>query len=260
MFASDQFGTSIATQPAFAWTVDAGGAGGVVSATGLYTAPASGTGAATIRATVSGQSSPSGTANVNVQSAQQGPIRINFQPSAAATVAGYGVDAGAVFGARTGGQTYGWNVNHADVTRDRNLNADQLLDTLVHFHAGGRWEIALPSGAYAVTVNVGDGGYASTHTLNVEGTNAWNTVALAKGVFQSKTLIVNVTDGRLTLDQGAAAEMATRINFVEITPEPAPAAAPAPAPLSAPVGGDSADDPDTSGSITSLVLGDTPET
>ena len=49
--ALDQFGNALATQPAFTWSVDSGGAGGTISNTGLYSTPASGTGADTIRAT-----------------------------------------------------------------------------------------------------------------------------------------------------------------------------------------------------------------
>jgi subtilase family serine protease len=58
--AKDQFGTALATQPTITWSVDNGGVG-TVSSTGLYTAPASGTGTATVRATTG---SISGTATV----------------------------------------------------------------------------------------------------------------------------------------------------------------------------------------------------
>ena len=49
--ATDQFGQTIASQPAFTWSVDTGGAGGTINASGLYTAPASGSGSDTVRAT-----------------------------------------------------------------------------------------------------------------------------------------------------------------------------------------------------------------
>jgi hypothetical protein len=47
--ALDQFGLALTTQPAFAWSIDADGLG-TVSSTGLYTAPATGVGSATVRA------------------------------------------------------------------------------------------------------------------------------------------------------------------------------------------------------------------
>ena len=62
--AKDQFGVVLATQPAFAWSVDNGF--GTVSATGLYTAPASGVGTATVRAATA-DGAVSGTATVTTQ-------------------------------------------------------------------------------------------------------------------------------------------------------------------------------------------------
>jgi len=59
--ALDQFGAALTT-PAIAWSVDAGGLG-TVNGSGLYTAPATGAGAATVRAT---SGSVSGTAAVTV--------------------------------------------------------------------------------------------------------------------------------------------------------------------------------------------------
>ena len=61
--AKDQFGIQLYSQPTFTWGVDNGF--GTVSSTGLYQSPASGTGTATVRATVG---SVSGTATVSTQS------------------------------------------------------------------------------------------------------------------------------------------------------------------------------------------------
>ena len=60
--ALDQFGIPLATQPAFTWSVDAGGVG-TVNSNGLYTAPPSGVGSATVRA-ISGATSASATVSV----------------------------------------------------------------------------------------------------------------------------------------------------------------------------------------------------
>ena len=59
--AFDQFGMAI-TAPSLTWLIDSGGLG-TVSSAGLYTAPATGTGSATVRAT---SGSASGTASVTV--------------------------------------------------------------------------------------------------------------------------------------------------------------------------------------------------
>ncbi|TWT78329.1 Quinoprotein glucose dehydrogenase B precursor [Posidoniimonas polymericola] len=143
-------------------------------------------------------------------------VNLNFQPAGAEVPAGDLADTGAVFGDRGNGWTYGWQTDHTDLSRDRDVNADQRLDTLVHFHAGQDWEIALPNGQYLVTASVGDAGFPSTHTLNVEGLNFWTAEALAADEFAVQTRLVTVSDGRLTLDQGDAADKATRINYLEI--------------------------------------------
>ncbi|HEX2873475.1 MAG TPA: PQQ-dependent sugar dehydrogenase [Polyangiaceae bacterium] len=144
------------------------------------------------------------------------PIRINFQLAGAPTPAGYIADTGLTFGARNG-LSFGWNVAHTDVTRDRNVNASQLLDTLCHFHAGGLWELALPNGSYNVLASIGDAANPSTHTLVVEGVTYWSARALNGNQFLSATNAVTVADGRLTLSQASAIEKATRINYLEIS-------------------------------------------
>jgi glucose/arabinose dehydrogenase len=125
-------------------------------------------------------------------------------------------DTGLVFGDRGDGLSYGWSSDHTDVSRDRGINPDQRLDTLIHFHAGQKWEFALPIGQYDVTVSIGDPQFSSTYTINAEGVNYWNAVALSPGGFLTATHQVTVSDGRLTIDQGAAGEIASRINFVQI--------------------------------------------
>jgi hypothetical protein len=153
---------------------------------------------------------------------------INFQIDEATPVTRYLVDSGQVFGPRGSGLSYGWSTNHNDQSGERSVNPDQRLDTLVHFEVGQRWEFALPNGTYEITATIGDPSNASVHTLNVEAVNYWNAIALAENTFQTKTMAVTVSDGRLTLDQGAAADKATRINYVHIVGLPsAPNAAPA---------------------------------
>jgi glucose/arabinose dehydrogenase len=144
------------------------------------------------------------------------PIRINFQVAGAPTPSGYIADTGLTFGARSG-LSFGWNASHTDLTRDRNINANQLLDTLCHFHAGGTWEIALANGNYNVLASIGDPGFSSTHTLIVEGVTYWAARTLSANQFLSATSAVTVADGRLTLTQGAAADKSTRINYIEIS-------------------------------------------
>lgn len=141
---------------------------------------------------------------------------VNFQLAGAPTPNRYLSDTGEIFGSRGGGLSYGWSSNHTDVSRDRGVNADQRLDTLLHFHQFQRWEFQLPNGPYEVTASIGDPSNGSSHTLNVEGTNYWTNQALSSNEFRVLTRTVTVSDGRLTLDQGNAIEKATRINYVHI--------------------------------------------
>lgn len=160
---------------------------------------------------------PSSQLSPNVSNPTTFPIRVNFQLAGAPTPTGYVADTGVVFGSRGGGLSYGWSADHTDVCRDRNRVTDQLLDTLCHFHAGARWEIAVPNGTYSVKASIGDGEFPSTHTLTGEGVAFWNGTALSAGQFLNATRTVVVSDGRLTFTQGAAADKSTRINYIEIS-------------------------------------------
>lgn len=170
-------------------------------------------------------------------SSETDPIRINFQLAGGQIPCGYTADTGRIYG-NYNGLNYGWNKSHADVTRDRNANADQRLDTLAHFHQGGVWEIAVPNGNHTVTVSIGDPSYASVHTLNAEGSAFWQSVSLTPNRFLTETRTVSVADGRLTLDQGSAFDKKTRINYIEINAPgeacPSGTAPPAPQPTAAP--------------------------
>ena len=154
---------------------------------------------------------------------------VNFQLDEATPPAGYLIDQGLVFGDRGNGQAYGWSSDHTDQSRERSLAADQRFDTLIHIEQGQFWEFALPNGRYEVMVAVGDpANNDGLHTINVENINFWNAAPDGDLPLQ-RTLIVSVSDGRLTIDQGAAANKATRIDFVHIIglpdgDSPAPAA------------------------------------
>src|SRR5439155_37928 len=64
---------------------------------------------------------------------------VNFQPAGAPRPVGYLADTGAAFGPRSGGRTYGWNVDNSANARDRNASgsADQRYDTLNHLQKPG---------------------------------------------------------------------------------------------------------------------------
>ncbi|MGH7214428.1 MAG: carbohydrate-binding protein, partial [Tepidisphaeraceae bacterium] len=76
--AKDQFGQSFTSQPSFVWSLAAGGVGSINSS-GLYTAPSSGGGSATVRAT---SASTTGTASVTISASSN---TISLTASAAST-------------------------------------------------------------------------------------------------------------------------------------------------------------------------------
>ncbi len=151
---------------------------------------------------------------------------INFQVAGVTAPVGYFTDIGEEFGDRGNGLSYGWNLPHSEHVRDRTDDVDRRLATLCEFRPEGVWEIAVPNGIYGVTVSIGDGTYPSTHTINAEGVNFWNAENLAAGQYRHRTLAIEVTDGRLTIDQGTAADSATRINYVIVTAASAPPSTP----------------------------------
>jgi N-acetylneuraminic acid mutarotase len=176
------------------------------------------------------------------------PAKFNFQPAAAAVPSGYTVDSGAAYSAAAG---FGWvtqaslssgthvPLDLAPNTRDRNMTADQRLDTFIHMQfptAGGTnvttpgaWECSVANGFYTVTVAVGDAAnyFDSTHRISVEGAIAIpNFVPTASTHFATATVTVNVTDGLLTID--AIGGTNTKLDFVDIAPATADTTPPAP--------------------------------
>jgi glucose/arabinose dehydrogenase len=160
---------------------------------------------------------------------QSGPappatIRVNFQTASAPVPAGYLVDAGRTYADRGNGQRYGWNADRATHTRDRNSgnSPDQRYDTLVYLDrdpAGGFWEIAVPNGSYTLRVVAGDPAYfGNTVRITAEGTMVLSGVTTSAARWLESSSTVTVTDGRLTLGNGAGASE-NKICFVEITPQ-----------------------------------------
>jgi len=166
-----------------------------------------------------------------------GNVKINFQPAEATVPPGYTTDTGAAYDATRG---YGWvrqdslrSTTHVPLdisanTRARNKNGvDQRLDTLIHMQGNNitnfngveipaAWEYALPAGKYSVTVSVGDCRYTdSRHRIRAEGVEVIRPfVCNSTHNYELGTTMVNVTDGRLTID--AIGGSNTKINYLEI--------------------------------------------
>lgn len=184
-------------------------------------------------------------------------VHINFQPAGAPVPAGYVLDSGSAYSATSG---YGWvtqaslsSATHVPLdltpnTRDRNVESDQRLDTLIHMQypangnasavtTPGAWEYALANGTYTVTVAVGDpvaGVDPESYVVHAEGVTLINNVvpsgpngSASRHAVGSAT--VSVADGRLTID--AIGGVNTKLDYVDIVPasgtDTTPPAAPA---------------------------------
>ena len=165
-------------------------------------------GTATASRTIAASTTPSGTTMFP-------GIHINFQ-AAGPAFPGYLVDSGLVFGSRGNGQTYGWNVNVAADTRNRNsaLSPDKRYDSLVHMR-NAVWEIALPNGTYAVRIVVGDPNFVDVVAkLTVEGALVINGSTSNANRWFEVAVKIPVNDGRLTI--GNLAGSYNKICFIDI--------------------------------------------
>src|SRR5437764_14210014 len=146
---------------------------------------------------------------------------VNFQPASSPVPSGYVADAGAVFGDRGNGLTYGWDVDNTAFARDRDsaLSADQRYDTVNHMARtrGARaWEIAVPNGTYEVHLVAGDAGaYDSIYAINVEGVLAAGGKPTSTHRWFEWTKTVTVADGRLTLTN-AHGSVNNKVCFIEV--------------------------------------------
>ncbi len=175
--------------------------------------------------------------------------RIDFQDAASTPAANYIADWGQAFGPRTSanqgtGNTYGWmgltsNTPLDMVGNGRNRNVvgpgnttsanqpDLRLATFMHMQLAattnggtttpGKWEMAVPNGAYTVTVAVGDAATAvdSSNWINVENQNSIASfVPTSTNKFATVTRFVVVSDGRLTISPLSGTN--TKIAYVDI--------------------------------------------
>ncbi|HEX8916162.1 MAG TPA: Ig-like domain-containing protein, partial [Humisphaera sp.] len=141
--------------------------------------------------------------------------KVDFTTGTATLATGYLRDSGNTYAARNG-LTYGWNVSHTSNVYDRNKASSQLVDTVLVAKANAKWELAVPNGTYTVKVGVGDAAASSNNTVKVEGGSLFTSTALAANVFQTKSITVTVSDGRLTLLVGST-DLVTRLTHVEVT-------------------------------------------
>lgn len=149
--------------------------------------------------------------------------KINFQLPATPTPTGYVPDTGAVFGARGGGLSYGWNADNSAQARWRHSSAapDVLHDTLIHLqkpaNPNASWELAVPNGRYTVRIVSGDpDNIDSVFRLNAEGVLALSGTPTSAQHWVDAASTIMVGDGRLSITNGSGSSN-NKIDFIEVT-------------------------------------------
>lgn len=160
----------------------------------------------------------------NLPSGETAYAKINFQTPTSATPSGYLADTGAVFAARGNGLSYGWiGGDNTAYTRDRDAvsSPDQRYDTLAHLGFGNpqtytnTWELAVPAGSYRVRVVAGDPSFTdSYYNILAEGVATVNAAPTTN--WREGTVVVPVTDGRLTISNGPSGQR-NKICFIEVS-------------------------------------------
>ncbi|MBC7785359.1 MAG: hypothetical protein H7144_16120 [Burkholderiales bacterium] len=159
---------------------------------------------------------------------------INFQPLNAPRAPKMSIDYGAVYDARRGGLTFGWDADNRANAVDRNaieISRTQRNDTFIAMQQNGTftWELAVPAaGTYSVTIVAGDPTQTGDRmAIAAEGDVIIAGMTKPRRRFLEGTSIVTITDGRLTISSPNLSSN-NKINWVHIesveidsTPPPA---------------------------------------
>ena len=124
----------------------------------------------------------------------------NFTGKGSSAIAKFENDFGRPFEVPRG---YGWfrdmSLNH----RRRNVYPEDIRDTFLFTRDAAQWECNVPNGMWSVTLCTGDSGHAQKgHRVSVEGTSVIHDEPTDAGYFIERTILVEVNDGRLTVDLG----------------------------------------------------------
>ncbi|HEV8378369.1 MAG TPA: carbohydrate-binding protein [Tepidisphaeraceae bacterium] len=144
---------------------------------------------------------------------------INFQPKVANVPRGYVADIGVQF-RNYQGFSFGWTAkNPYAVDRNSRLSPDQRYDTfnlLTPGSKGANWEIAVPNSTYQVHIVAGDPlDQGNIYRIKAEKTTVIDGRSTARKHWLEGTVLVNVTDGRLTI-AGLKGAVRNKISFIDI--------------------------------------------
>lgn len=155
--------------------------------------------------------------------------RISFISTNSVPVEGFLADQGDVFGPRTNGYTYGWNVSNRDFMRDRRdarnaklKSPGRVYDFLGYMDyekmkAPASWEMALPNGEFRVRIVAGDlQRYDSIFAIKAENILVVDGIPDTNKRWIDGTSMVTVTDGRLSITN-APGSSNNKLCFIEVT-------------------------------------------
>ncbi len=129
---------------------------------------------------------------------------------------GFIADRGQRFDAERG---FGWSRDLTTHYRKRHLLGGPR-DSFVFTRQQDRWECTVDNATYRITLCVGDSGHGQREQfVAVEGKPVLKRETTARGEFAEKSIEVQVTDGRLTIDIGSGASQSnTCLNWLQIEP------------------------------------------
>jgi hypothetical protein len=145
--------------------------------------------------------------------------RFNFAPAGSAAIDGFVADVGRSFSAESG---HGWRESIVKNSRRRRALPEGHRDTFLFTRDSASWECAVENGRWTVTVCVGDAAYRQDgQRVSIEGVSAVDNVTTAAGSFLESTVMVEINDGRLTMDLGPQSPgQNTCVNWIEISKQP----------------------------------------
>lgn len=145
-------------------------------------------------------------------------IRIfNFTGRGSAAVPNFINDSGAPYSNQRG---FGWSTDLTGNHRRRHVYSEEIRDTFLFTRDSAKWECQVPDGKWLVTVCTGDSGHEQTgHQVTLEGVPAVENVPTAAGHFLETTVMVEVTDGRFTMELGPQRPGSnTCVNWLRLIP------------------------------------------
>jgi regulation of enolase protein 1 (concanavalin A-like superfamily) len=148
-------------------------------------------------------------------------LGVNFQPAVGPSEEPYLPDSGATVADRGNGWTYGWNTDVSGRAGVTGFTNSALTNTHIGLPPGAQWSLEeVPAGRYRVTVAVGGPDRQTQNVINAEGEPVHGVTSLGTKKTSLASVVVTVVDGKLTLDNGSSADLATSLVFLEIDPEP----------------------------------------